>query len=101
MPKERAKEETGRTKTAWTSEDEDLLVYTLLDEKRKGNWGDNNPKKQAWVACEAALAGSEEATKSSHKDVSSIKSCWQRVSALRNVEYMHVHSWIYAAQTNI
>ena len=57
------------TKTSWSSEDEALLVATLIEEKRKGNWGDNNPKKQAWVACKAALAGSEDATKSCHKDV--------------------------------
>lgn len=88
MSKERNKADNGPTKTIWTTEDEELLVHTLIDEKRKGNWGDNNPKKQAWSACEDALAGSEKATKSCHKTVSSIKSCWQRVSVLDDVEYM-------------
>jgi len=80
MPKKDTKDNSSNatsTKTSWTSTDEALLVTTLLEEKRKGNWGNNNPKKQAWVACEAALAGLENATNSCHKDVSSIKSCWQ------------------------
>ena len=76
------------TKALWTSEDKAVLVHTLLREKSKGHWGDNNPKKQAWVACVAALAGSEKVTKSSPKDMSSIKSCWQRVSAPHHVEDM-------------
>ena len=77
MPKEQTKEEIGPSKTAWTSKDEELLIHTLIDKKRKGNWGDNNPKKQAWVACEATSKGSEKATNSCQKEVSSIKSCWQ------------------------
>ena len=68
-------------KASWSREDEALLVRTLLNEKSNGHWGDNNPKKQAWVACVAALAGSEKVTNSCPKDISSIKSCFQRVSA--------------------
>ena len=87
MSDEEIKDEIVRvpTKTAWTKEDESLLVHTLLEQRAKGNWGDNNPKKQAWVACEAALVGSEKETRSCHKDIPSIKSRWQRVSALRDV----------------
>jgi hypothetical protein len=84
---EEIKEETTcmPTKTVWTNEDESLLVHTLFKEQSKGNWGDNNPKKQAWVACKAALAGSENETKSCHKDIQTLKSRWQQVSALHDV----------------
>jgi len=96
MPKKDTKDNSSNaasTKTSWTSADEALLVTTLLEEKCKGNWGDNNPKKQAWVACEAALAGLENVTNSCHKDVSSIKSCWQQVSTHCTLKYMRAHGY--------
>jgi len=76
MSNKAKKEETTSmpTKATWTNKDKVLLIYTLLEERSKGNWGDNNPKKQAWVAYEAALAGSEKATKCCHKDILAIKS---------------------------
>jgi len=97
--KEEIDSKASSTKASWTSEDEAVLVHTLLNEKSKGNWGDNNPKKQAWSACEAALAGSEKATKSCCKDVSSIKSCWQRVSAPRAVESLYTHAYMQLKQS--
>jgi len=96
MPKKDTKDNSSNAasmKTLWTSADEALLVTTLLEEKHKGNWGDNNPKKQAWVACEAALAGLENATNSCRKDVSSIKSCWQQVSTPCTLKYMCAHGY--------
>ena len=102
MSKEEIKEETTSkptpTKTAWSSNDEGLLIFTLLEEKRKGNWGNNNPKKQAWTTCKVALAGSEIATKSCHKDIPSIKSCWQQVSTLCTMEYMHAQGYMQLKQ---
>ena len=101
MSDEETKEETTHipTKAAWTNEDEALLVHTLLQERSRGNWGDNNPKKQAWVACEAALAGSEKVTKSCHKDISAIKSRWQRVSAPHDARYMRAQGYTQLKQT--
>jgi hypothetical protein len=34
-------------------------VATLTEQKQIGNWGDNNPKKTTYTACETALAGTE------------------------------------------
>jgi hypothetical protein len=67
--------------TRWTSADEAVLVETLVKEKAKGMWGDNNPKPAAWTACEAALAGSEKVSGGGPKVVAAItgKSQWQRV----------------------
>ena len=99
MSNKEIKEEIAPTKTAWTSEDEEVLVSTLLEEKKKGNWGDNNPKKTAWVACEKALKDSEKVTKSCRKDVASIKSCWQRVSVSPVVESMHTQGYMQLKQS--
>ena len=59
--------------------DEATLVETLVKERSKGNWGDNNPKLIAYTACEAALAGSEKVSGGSPKTVQAIKNQWQRV----------------------
>jgi len=100
MPKkEKTKEENAPMKTSWSSEDKELLISTLLEEKRKGTWGDNNPKRTTWVACEAALRGSEKATNSCHKDIASIKSCWQRVSASLAVECMRAQGYMQLKQS--
>ncbi|KAH9988184.1 hypothetical protein BJV77DRAFT_910226, partial [Russula vinacea] len=55
------------------------LVRTLKQQKTSGNWGDNNPKKVAWTACETALAGSEVLSGGAPKTVVSIKNRWQRL----------------------
>ncbi|KAI9452920.1 Myb/SANT-like DNA-binding domain-containing protein [Lactarius psammicola] len=75
MPK--PKEEKNVTK--WSCVDEATLVHTLAEQKTKGNWGDNNPKKSAWTACEIALAGSEKVSGGSAKAQPVIKSRWQRL----------------------
>lgn len=67
------------TSTTWRREDEATLVRTLKQQKTSGNWGDNNPKKVAWTACETALAGSEVLSGGAPKTVVSIKNRWQRV----------------------
>jgi hypothetical protein len=53
-----AGEEDAKT-AIWTAADDTTLVHTLADQKAAGNWGDNNPKKKAWTACEEKLVGSE------------------------------------------
>ncbi|KAI9441114.1 Myb/SANT-like DNA-binding domain-containing protein [Lactarius psammicola] len=75
MPK--PKEEKNVTK--WSCVDEATLVHTLAEQKTKGNWGDNNPKKSAWTACEIALAGSEKVSGGSAKAQPAIKSRWQHL----------------------
>jgi hypothetical protein len=105
MSNKDTKEETNSkaafTKTSWTSKDEAVLIHILLNEKSKGNWGDNNPKKQAWVACEVALAGSEKATKSYCKNTQS--PIYQEFLAASKCSlcytiYKYICSYIYAAQ---
>jgi hypothetical protein len=68
--------DTKETKavTKWTTADEATLIEALLKEKRKGSWGDNNPKPSAYTAAEAALAGSEKTSGGAPKTVSAIKS---------------------------
>ncbi|KAI9442813.1 hypothetical protein BJY52DRAFT_1229115 [Lactarius psammicola] len=73
MPK--PKEEKNVTK--WSCVDKATLVHTLAEQKTKGNWGDNNPKKSVWTACEIALAGSEKVSGGSAKAQPAIKSRWQ------------------------
>ena len=84
------KDDKGKTSTAWTIKDETLLIETLVRQKIAGNWGDNNPKKAAWTACETALAGGDKSAVVL-KSINAIKNCWQRVS-LFLIEYMRINS---------
>ncbi|KAH9037598.1 Myb/SANT-like DNA-binding domain-containing protein [Lactarius pseudohatsudake] len=63
----------------WTLADEATLLQTLADEKTKNNWGDNNPKKVAWTACERTLADSERRSGGTPKTAQAIKNRWQRL----------------------
>lgn len=73
------------------------LVHMLTDQKIKGNWGDNNPKKVAWSACKTALAGSEKNLGGTLKTVTAIKNQWQRVSFMSCDIFEHtVYSCINA-----
>ena len=62
-----------KNSTCWHAVDDAALVHMLTDQKIKGNWGDNNPKKVAWSACETALAGSEKNSGGTPKTVTAIK----------------------------
>jgi hypothetical protein len=73
------KDDKAKTSTAWSHRDETILIETLVQQKQAGNWGDNNPKKAAWTACEAALTGKEKPG-AVRKTVTAIKNRWQRVS---------------------
>jgi hypothetical protein len=63
----------------WKSHQEAILVATLTEQKQISNWGDNNPKKTAYMACEAALAGTEGIDGGPSKSHLVIKNKWQRV----------------------
>jgi len=63
----------------WTQADDAMLLHTLANEKTKANWGDNNPKKVAWTACERALTDSERLSGGTPKTAQAIKNRWQRV----------------------
>jgi hypothetical protein len=71
--------ENQKPTSTWSRDDEATLVQTLKQQKELGNWGDNNPKKSAWTACETALAGSENISGGAAKTIVSIKNRWQRV----------------------
>ena len=57
---------------AWSSADEATLVYTLTEEKAKGNF----PKRVTWTACALALVDSEKESGGSAKTIQSIKNRW-------------------------
>ena len=82
------KDDKGKTSTAWSTRDEVILIETLVKQKLAGKWGDNNSKKVAWTACEAALAGKDKPGVVP-KNLNVIKNCWQRVS-VTFFEYMRV-----------
>jgi len=67
--------------TRWKSHQETLLVAVMTEQKHIGNWGDNNPKKPAYKACEAALAGTENKDGGPAKTYLVIKNKWQCVSS--------------------
>jgi hypothetical protein len=94
------KDDKGKVSTTWQTKDEKILIGTLIKQKLASNWGDNNPKKAAWMACEAALIGTEKPG-SVPKNVNVIKNCWQRVS-LYFFEYMHIfHIYFYSLKRNM
>jgi hypothetical protein len=72
------KDDKAKIPTAWSAKDESILIETLVQQKLAGNWGDNNPKKQAWTACEAALASADKPG-TTPKSLNTIKNRWQRV----------------------
>ena len=74
-----SKSNNPKCNTKWTPADEATLIDTLLKEKEKENWRDNNPKPTAYTAVEFALAGSEKVLGGSVKGILAIKSQWQRV----------------------
>jgi len=82
------KDNKGKTSTTWSSKDETILIETLVKQKLASNWGDNNPKKAAWMACEAALAGTGKPG-AVPKTLNTLKNHWQRVSLLF-LEYMRI-----------
>jgi hypothetical protein len=73
------KDDKAKISAAWSTRDETILIETLVQQKLAGNWGDNNPKKAAWTACQAALAGTEKPG-GVPKNINAIKNRWQRVS---------------------
>ncbi|KAF8260594.1 hypothetical protein EI94DRAFT_1747973, partial [Lactarius quietus] len=75
--------------TKWSQCNEALLVHTLADQKAKGEWGDNNPKKAAWKE-----SGGHPKTETAIKRLSGFR--WddieQKVTALDDVweDYLKV-----------
>ncbi|KAI9448730.1 hypothetical protein BJY52DRAFT_1097274, partial [Lactarius psammicola] len=63
--------------------DDATLVRTLADQKSSGVWGDNNPKKSAWTACELALVDSHHTSGGAMKNAAAIKNRWQKVRTLK------------------
>ena len=63
----------------WKSHQEVILVAILMEQKRIGNWEDNNLKTTTYMACEAALAGTEGKDGGPPKSHLVIKNKWQRV----------------------
>jgi hypothetical protein len=63
----------------WKGHQEAILVATLTEKKQIGDWGDNNPKKTTYMACEAVLAGTEGIDGGPLKSHLVIKNKWQHV----------------------
>ncbi|KAI9431664.1 Myb/SANT-like DNA-binding domain-containing protein [Lactarius indigo] len=72
-------EKQDKNAVKWSQADEAMLLQTLADEKAKANWGDNNPKKIAWTACERTLMDSEKKSGGTPKTIQAIKNRWQRL----------------------
>ncbi|KAH8993776.1 Myb/SANT-like DNA-binding domain-containing protein [Lactarius akahatsu] len=72
-------EKPDKNPVKWSQADKAMLLQTLVDEKAKANWGDNNPKKVAWTACERALTDSKKKSGETPKSIQSIKNRWQRL----------------------
>ena len=89
-----------RGAAVWSQADEATLVRTLAEEKAKGNWNENSPKKVAWTACTLALVDSERNSGGSAKSIQSIKNRWQRVCPLKLSSCMRL-SRVYPAQTGV
>jgi hypothetical protein len=88
----------AKTSAAWSTKDETTLIETLVKQKLAGNWGDNNPKKAAWMACEAALAGTGKPGVVP-KNINAIKNRWQRVSHTF-FEYMRISHVLFSLKRN-
>jgi hypothetical protein len=74
------KRSSKKAETAkWTSSDEATLIATLMTEKVRTNWADNNPKPTTFAACVKALKGSEETSGGAPKGIAVIKARWQKV----------------------
>ena len=73
---------TTKTKSSlkWTDADDAILVAALAKAKVNSEWGDNNPKKVVWTACEAALKGSKMESGGAPKIGNTIKNRWNKVS---------------------
>ena len=85
------------TATKWSRQDEAILVHTLTLEKLSGNWRGNNPGKGAWIACNAALAGSDEKSGGAPKNITTIKNRWQRVRS-NFFKYMRLSTYIFSSR---
>jgi hypothetical protein len=70
------KAETAR----WTAVDEATLIATLVIEKARANWADNNPKPTAFAACVKALEDS--ASGGAPKGTAVVKARWQKVTSM-------------------
>ena len=85
------------TTTKWSRHDEAILVHTLTLEKLSGNWRGNIPGKGAWIACKAALAGSEAKSGGAPKNIATIKTRWQRVRS-KIFKYMRLLTYIFSSK---
>ena len=89
------------TATKWSRHDEAILVHTLTLERLSGNWRGNNPGNDAWIACKAALAGSDEKSGGAPKNITTIKNRWQRVRS-NFFKYMRFLTYvIFSAQEGV
>ncbi len=65
----------------WNDADDMVMLECLKLQKSQGrNWGDNNPKSQAFQECVELLKGSEKVSGGKEKDQTCTKTRWSRVS---------------------
>ncbi|KAI9456700.1 hypothetical protein BJY52DRAFT_1275555 [Lactarius psammicola] len=74
-----------RSSATWSRADVATLVYTLAEEKAKGNWVDTRPNGAAWTTCELALLDSESRSGGGAKTFQSIQNRWQRLKQEFNI----------------
>jgi hypothetical protein len=72
------------TKTVWKSNDDAVLIATLLKEREEGRQSDSGFKPKSFVACAEALKGSEKTSGGIAKSSGSCHDHWGKVCLLSN-----------------
>ena len=70
---------SASTKTVWKSDDDAVLVATLLKEREEGRQSDSGFKPVSYVACAEALKGSEKRSGGPAKTSNSCYDHWRKV----------------------
>jgi hypothetical protein len=67
------------TKAVWKDKDDQVLVKTLLKERKEGHQSNSGFKPASWTACAEALKGSEETSGGIAKTSTSCHDHWSKV----------------------
>ena len=85
--KTKTKAPSASTKTVWKSNDDAVLVATLLKEREEGRQSDSGFKPKSYIACAEALKGSEKTSGGVAKTSGSCHDHWGKVHPIFYVLY--------------
>ncbi|KAG1858919.1 hypothetical protein F4604DRAFT_1518960, partial [Suillus subluteus] len=77
--KTKSKVPSASTKTVWKSNDDAVLIATLLKEREEGRQSDSGFKPKSFVACAEALQGSEKTSGGVAKTSGSCHDHWGKL----------------------